>query len=169
MSATERDFFRQPPRGQINLKHPLVRLADLISWNRLGVSMSENEKAIARPTDSRLLERCRAHLVKAGAARPETQASGSKHTAGQVLHRRGGPEHELHNRLVQLRARELPLLRRTRAALVTFDRQTPIRARRRAGHSLVIALRLQGLRHLQRVCEPLVLDHRAWSICARRS
>ncbi|TDN62261.1 transposase-like protein DUF772 [Paraburkholderia sp. BL10I2N1] len=38
----EGDFFRQPLREQINLKHPLVRLADLINWNRLGVAMSES-------------------------------------------------------------------------------------------------------------------------------
>jgi IS5 family transposase len=40
--VTERDFFRQPLREQINLKHPLVRLANLINWERLGVSMSES-------------------------------------------------------------------------------------------------------------------------------
>ncbi|WP_175233554.1 IS5 family transposase, partial [Paraburkholderia humisilvae] len=38
----EGDFFRQPLREQINLKHPLVGLADLINWNRLGVAMSES-------------------------------------------------------------------------------------------------------------------------------
>ncbi|KVR00633.1 IS5/IS1182 family transposase [Burkholderia ubonensis] len=36
----EGDFFRQPLREQINLKHPLVRLADLIDWNRLSAAMS---------------------------------------------------------------------------------------------------------------------------------
>ncbi|CBW74044.1 Transposase [Mycetohabitans rhizoxinica HKI 454] len=36
----EEDFFRQPLREQINLKHPLVRLADLIDWNRLSTAMS---------------------------------------------------------------------------------------------------------------------------------
>jgi IS5 family transposase len=40
--VTEGDFFRQPLREQINLKHPLVGLADLINWERLGVSMSES-------------------------------------------------------------------------------------------------------------------------------
>ncbi|WP_233808643.1 IS5 family transposase [Paraburkholderia sp. HP33-1] len=40
--VTEGDFFRQPLREQINLKHPLVRLADLINWDRLGVAMSES-------------------------------------------------------------------------------------------------------------------------------
>ncbi|MEF9415124.1 IS5/IS1182 family transposase, partial [Ralstonia solanacearum species complex bacterium RW470] len=30
------------PRRQINLKHPLVRLADLIDWNRLSAVMSES-------------------------------------------------------------------------------------------------------------------------------
>lgn len=40
--VTERDFFRQPLREQINLKHPLVRLTDLINWERLGASMSES-------------------------------------------------------------------------------------------------------------------------------
>ncbi|KVU59636.1 hypothetical protein WK68_20135 [Burkholderia ubonensis] len=36
----EGDFFRQPLREQINLKHPLVRLADLIDWDRLSTAMS---------------------------------------------------------------------------------------------------------------------------------
>ncbi|TDF97006.1 IS5 family transposase [Paraburkholderia guartelaensis] len=40
--VTEGDFFRQPLREQINLKHPLVRLAELINWDRLGVAMSES-------------------------------------------------------------------------------------------------------------------------------
>ncbi|WP_211704263.1 IS5 family transposase, partial [Paraburkholderia aspalathi] len=40
--VTEGDFFRQPLREQINLKHPLIRLADLINWERLGVTMSES-------------------------------------------------------------------------------------------------------------------------------
>ena len=40
--VTEGDFFRQPLREQINLKHPLVRLTDLINWERLGTSMSES-------------------------------------------------------------------------------------------------------------------------------
>ena len=40
--VTERDFFRQPLREQINLKHPLVRLAALINWERLGMRMSES-------------------------------------------------------------------------------------------------------------------------------
>ncbi|AQW31653.1 IS5 family transposase (plasmid) [Ralstonia syzygii subsp. celebesensis] len=39
---TERDLFRQPLREQINLKHPLVRLADLIDWDRLSTAMSES-------------------------------------------------------------------------------------------------------------------------------
>jgi hypothetical protein len=39
--VTEGDFFRQPLREQINLKDPLVGLANLISWDRLGTSMSE--------------------------------------------------------------------------------------------------------------------------------
>ena len=54
----EQDSFRQPLREQINLKHPLVRLI---------VDTTVMEKAIAHPTDSRLLERCRGHLVKAAA------------------------------------------------------------------------------------------------------
>ena len=40
--VTEGDFFRQPLREQINLKHPLVRLAALINWERVGASMSES-------------------------------------------------------------------------------------------------------------------------------
>ncbi len=38
--VTEGDFFRQPLREQINLKHPLVCLTDLIDWDRLGAPMS---------------------------------------------------------------------------------------------------------------------------------
>ncbi|SIT64984.1 MULTISPECIES: IS5 family transposase [Burkholderiaceae] len=38
--APEGDLFRQPLREQINLKHPLVRLADLIDWDRLSTAMS---------------------------------------------------------------------------------------------------------------------------------
>lgn len=41
-AVTEGDFFRQPLREQINLKHPLVGLAELINWERLGASMSES-------------------------------------------------------------------------------------------------------------------------------
>jgi IS5 family transposase len=40
--VTERDFFRQPLREQINLKHPLVRLAELIDRARLSGAMSES-------------------------------------------------------------------------------------------------------------------------------
>ncbi|WP_213299188.1 IS5 family transposase [Paraburkholderia sacchari] len=40
--VTEGDFFRQPLREQINLKHPLVRLVDLINWDRLSLAMSES-------------------------------------------------------------------------------------------------------------------------------
>jgi transposase, IS5 family len=40
--VTEGDFFRHPLREQINLKHPLVRLADLIDGARLSASMSES-------------------------------------------------------------------------------------------------------------------------------
>ena len=36
----EGDFFRQPLREQINLKPPLIRLADLINWERLTAAMS---------------------------------------------------------------------------------------------------------------------------------
>ncbi|KKB63744.1 transposase [Robbsia andropogonis] len=36
----EEDFFRQPLREQINLKHSLVKLSDLIEWERLSVAMS---------------------------------------------------------------------------------------------------------------------------------
>jgi hypothetical protein len=39
--VTEGDFFRQPLREQFNLKHPLVRLTELINWERLDTSMSE--------------------------------------------------------------------------------------------------------------------------------
>jgi len=40
--VTERDFFRQPLLEQINLKHPLVRLAGLIDWEHLGAAISES-------------------------------------------------------------------------------------------------------------------------------
>jgi len=40
--VTERDFFRQPLLEQINLKHPLVRWAELIDWMRLGSAISES-------------------------------------------------------------------------------------------------------------------------------
>lgn len=39
---TQGDFFRKPLREQINLKHPLVRLADLINWDRLSMVMIES-------------------------------------------------------------------------------------------------------------------------------
>ncbi len=35
----EQDLFRLPLREQINLKHPLVRLTELINWERLGALM----------------------------------------------------------------------------------------------------------------------------------
>ncbi len=38
----EGDLFRHQLREQINLKHPLVRLADLIEWDRLSAAMSES-------------------------------------------------------------------------------------------------------------------------------
>ena len=51
--VTERDFLRQPLLEQINLKHPLVRLADLIDWERLGAAMSESFVSSAgRPATS---------------------------------------------------------------------------------------------------------------------
>jgi transposase, IS5 family len=40
--VAEGDFFRHPLREQINLKHPLIGLAELINWNRLGAAMSES-------------------------------------------------------------------------------------------------------------------------------
>ena len=36
----EEDFFRHPLREQINPKHPLVKLSDLIDWERLSGAMS---------------------------------------------------------------------------------------------------------------------------------
>jgi IS5 family transposase len=51
--VAERDFFRQPLREQINLKHPLVRLAGLINWDRLSVLMSESFRSgKGRPASS---------------------------------------------------------------------------------------------------------------------
>ena len=40
--VTEVDLFRHPLLEQINAKHPLVRLADLIDWPRLSAAMSES-------------------------------------------------------------------------------------------------------------------------------
>jgi IS5 family transposase len=36
----EGNFYRQPLREQINLEHPLIRLANLIDWERLTIAMS---------------------------------------------------------------------------------------------------------------------------------
>ncbi|CAG4920642.1 IS5 family transposase [Paraburkholderia gardini] len=41
-AVTEGDLFGHPLREQINLKHPLVGLAGLINWDRLGMAMSES-------------------------------------------------------------------------------------------------------------------------------
>jgi transposase, IS5 family len=47
------DFFRQSLREQINLTHPLVGLADLINWDRLGASMNESfVSRMGRPATS---------------------------------------------------------------------------------------------------------------------
>lgn len=43
----EGDFFRLPLREQINLKHSLVRLADLIDWERLNTAMSASFVSVA--------------------------------------------------------------------------------------------------------------------------
>lgn len=53
----EQELFRQPLREQIDVKHPLVRLADLIDWERLDGVMSESFKsARGRPaTSTRLI------------------------------------------------------------------------------------------------------------------
>lgn len=49
----EGDFLRQPLREQINLKHPLARLADLIDWERLNAAMSASFVSHrGRPTTS---------------------------------------------------------------------------------------------------------------------
>src|SRR5262249_26978764 len=39
-SSERRRFVPAPSSEQINVKHPLVRLAGLINWDRLGASMS---------------------------------------------------------------------------------------------------------------------------------
>lgn len=41
-AVIEGDSFRHALHEQINLEHPPVRLADLISWNRLCAAMSES-------------------------------------------------------------------------------------------------------------------------------
>ncbi|MGF6606124.1 hypothetical protein OKW45_001024 [Paraburkholderia sp. WSM4175] len=53
----EGDFFRQPLREQINLKHPLIRLADLIRWEHLQEVMSASFRSRRRrpATDTRLI------------------------------------------------------------------------------------------------------------------
>lgn len=38
--ANTKDLFRQPLDEQINMQHPLVRLSDLINWDKLNVLMS---------------------------------------------------------------------------------------------------------------------------------
>lgn len=38
--VAEGEFLRQPQREQINLKHPMLHLTDLIKWERLGASTS---------------------------------------------------------------------------------------------------------------------------------
>jgi len=55
-----RDFFRQPLLEQINLKHPLARLAGLIDWEHLGAAMSKSFVSRAgRPaTSPRLIAGC---------------------------------------------------------------------------------------------------------------
>ncbi|TAL98676.1 MAG: hypothetical protein EPN73_01770 [Paraburkholderia sp.] len=40
--VTDGDFFQQPLRDQINLKHPLVRLVELINRGPLGETMKES-------------------------------------------------------------------------------------------------------------------------------
>lgn len=49
-AVTEDDFFRHPLREQINLKHPLVGLVELINWDGLGVTMSESFRIAPWPT-----------------------------------------------------------------------------------------------------------------------
>lgn len=52
--VAEKDLFRHPLREQVELKHPLVRLAELINWERLGASMSASfVSAKGRPATSR--------------------------------------------------------------------------------------------------------------------
>jgi IS5 family transposase len=40
--VSEGNLIRHPLREQINLKHPLVRLADLIDWERLAAATGES-------------------------------------------------------------------------------------------------------------------------------
>lgn len=40
--VTEADFFRQPLREQVNLKHLLVRLIEMINRDPPGVAMTES-------------------------------------------------------------------------------------------------------------------------------
>ena len=44
------ELFRQTLREQINLKHPLVRLADLIDWERINaLGHAQFKSATGRP------------------------------------------------------------------------------------------------------------------------
>ena len=60
----ERDFFRHSLREPINMKHPLVRLTDLINCERSGALMSESfVSGKGRPTSSpRLIALSAAHI-----------------------------------------------------------------------------------------------------------
>lgn len=68
---------------------------------------------------------------------------------------------QLHDHTVDVGLRELALFPRARLAFSLTDFDALIRARRGARRAPVVALRLDRLGDLQRVPQPLVLDHRA--------
>jgi IS5 family transposase len=58
------DFFRSGIDQMIDLRHPLAALASHVTWQQMTVVVDTTvqEKAIAHPTDSRLLEVARQKL-----------------------------------------------------------------------------------------------------------
>ncbi len=62
------ELFRSRLDELLNMRHPLIRLIKRASCEQVIVDTTVMPKAIAHPTDSRLLEKSRQHLVKAAKA-----------------------------------------------------------------------------------------------------
>ena len=62
------ELFRPRLDELLNMQHPLIRLIKRASCEQVIVDTTAMPKAIAHPTDSRLLEKSRQHLVKAAKA-----------------------------------------------------------------------------------------------------
>ena len=62
------ELFRPRLDELLNMQHPLIRLIKRASCEQVIVDTTVMPKAIAHPTDSRLLEKSRQHLVKAAKA-----------------------------------------------------------------------------------------------------